>query len=159
MAGNIVPVVPVSEGQFICMWNGAFMPNVTDVKLPKQMHGRTEVHPGGRAVKISAPDGTVEYDDLEITLAQGEGIPQNPMYLWYLSVVEPLTGLGLPAVSVNQYFQVIDQNNAGLPMITHNLFIWPADRDHGTRQGGKDKDPRRIVMTYAVNAYQEVILL
>jgi hypothetical protein len=153
MAGNIVPVVPVAEGQVLVMWNGVFQPNVVEVKLPKQEHGEVVVHPLGRAAPIKSADGTVEWDDLELTFAMGEGIPVAPLLLWYLSVVDPKTSLGNVALANNQTIQVIDQNNAGLPMVTHVALVWPKVLDAGKREGGS-KDARKLMTAFSVNHYE-----
>jgi hypothetical protein len=154
MAGNLVKTIPIAEGQTVCFFDGSPCPNVVSVKLPVREHGEVSVHPMGAVSPQKYPDGTETYEDMDVEFAQSANLSNDPLYLYWTSVVNPKTGVGLPAEQVEKVFQVVDLDNAGKQKWVHVLTIWPKKRDPGKREGG-GKDPKKFVLTFAINSYDE----
>ncbi len=154
MGGNVVPVVPAPKGQFLVFFNGLMLPQVTKVKLPASEHGVTETHPGGRATPIFVPSGNTKWEDLEITEVRNSILP-SALRIWYETICNPETGVGIPAEAASQIITVVETNGASIPLTTWTILALPYKRDPGDREGGSD-DPTEYTMTFKVNMCREV---
>jgi len=124
------------------------------VQLPAVTYGEVNAHPGGNPSKITAPSGNIEYDDMTVVSFLGEGLP-DLLYVWWRSIVDPLTGLGVAATAAYRPVTVQQITNLSIPQKTHQLIVWPQKREWEELEGGSD-DPNLVTMTFKVQSYFEI---
>ena len=151
---NIISTAPVAKGNWQVFLAGLLGAVCTHVKIPAVTLGEVTAHPGGAPSKITAPSGNIVYDDMTMKCVLAEGIPDT-LLLWWKSIVNPLTGFGLPATAAYRPITVVHLNNSFLPLKTWVALIWPQKREWDELEGGSD-DPSTVDMTFKVSYLYEV---
>lgn len=77
------------------------------------------------------------------------------LYVWWRSIVDPLTGLGVAATAAYRPVTVQQITNLSIPQKTHQLIVWPQKREWEELEGGSD-DPNLVTMTFKVQSYFEI---
>lgn len=150
---SIVQAKAVPRGSWVIFMAGLVGAVCTRVKLPKQTRGRVTHHPGGSPSKVTAPSGHVEYDDLVVDHVL-TSLPDT-LYLWWRTVLDNTTGIGLPSEAVDQLIAVVQVTQALLPVKSWPMKVWPAEREWTDLEGGSD-DPSTVTMTFAVSWMDEI---
>ena len=150
----ILTMPPIAKGNWRVFLEGLLSGVVTHVKIPKTAYGVVSAHPGGAPSAITAPSGNIKYDDMTMQMIMAEGLP-DILYLWYRSILDPLTGLGLPAVLAYRPIIIVGSNNSNIPQKTWYAQIWPSEREWDELEGGSD-DPMKVTMTFKVNSMYEI---
>jgi len=150
----ILTMPPIAKGNWRIFLEGLLSGVATNVKIPKTALGVVSAHPGGAPSAITAPSGNIKYEDMMIKMIMAEGLP-DLLYVWYRSILDPLTGLGLPAMLAYRPVIFVGSNNSNFTQRTWYGTIWPFDRDWDEFEGGSD-DPSTVTMNFKVNLMYEV---
>jgi hypothetical protein len=151
---NVVTSIPVAKGNWQIFLQGLLSAVCTRVKIPAVTYGEVTAHPGGAPSRVSGPSGTIEYDDLTMTCVLGEGLPDT-LWLWWQSIVNPLTGFGVPAIAAYRPISISHLTNSFIPQKNWEATIWPHKREWDELEGGSN-DPSQVVMTFKVGQLYEV---
>jgi len=148
MAFPTLTTPPVSKGNWKIFLDGILSGIVTNVKIPAVTHGEVSAHPGGAPSMVTAPSGNITYDDLTMQYALAENVP-DLLYVWFNSIVDPVTGFGVPAVAGYRPMKLTAFNNTNIPQRGWFGLVWPQKREWDEFEGGSD-DPMKLTMTFKV---------